>query len=84
VAGDWRRLHTEELHNMHATPNITSVIKSKRMKWAGLVARMGEIINAYRLLVGKRRSRWEDDTGNREESCGLDSCGSGLRPVAGL
>jgi len=40
VAGDWRRVHNEELHNLYASPNIIRVIKSRRMKWAGHVARM--------------------------------------------
>jgi hypothetical protein len=43
VAGGWRRLHNEELHNLYATPNVIRVIKSKRMKWAVHVACMGEI-----------------------------------------
>jgi len=40
VAGDWRRVHNEELHNVYASPNIIRVIKSRRMKWAGHVARV--------------------------------------------
>jgi hypothetical protein len=46
VAGGWR-LHNEELHKFYASPNIIRVIKSRRMRWEGLVTRMGEIINAY-------------------------------------
>jgi hypothetical protein len=53
VAGSWRRLHSEELHNLYASPNIIRVIKSRRMRWAGHVARMGEMRNAYDILVGK-------------------------------
>jgi hypothetical protein len=50
--GDWRKLHNEELHNLYSSPNIVKMIKSRRMRWAGHVARMGER-NAYRTLVGK-------------------------------
>jgi hypothetical protein len=41
VVGGWRRLHNEELHNMYASPNVIHVFKSRRMRWAGYVARMG-------------------------------------------
>jgi hypothetical protein len=53
VTGDWRKLHYEELHNLYSSPNIIRMIKSKRMRWAGHVARMGETRNAYKILVGK-------------------------------
>jgi hypothetical protein len=53
VTGYWRRLHNEELHNLYSSPNIIRMIKSRRMRWAGHVARMGETRNAYRILVGK-------------------------------
>jgi hypothetical protein len=53
VAGGWRRLHNEELHNLFASLNVIRVIKSKGMRWAGHVTRMGEMINAYNILVGK-------------------------------
>jgi hypothetical protein len=49
----WRELHNEELHNAYSVPGIIRMIKSKRMRWAGHVARMGEKRNAYRILVGK-------------------------------
>jgi hypothetical protein len=41
VTGDWRKLHNEELHNLYCSPNIIRMIKSRRMRWAGHVARMG-------------------------------------------
>jgi hypothetical protein len=53
VTGDWRKLHNEELHNLYSSPSIIRVIKSRRMKWAGHVTRMGEKRNACRILVGK-------------------------------
>jgi hypothetical protein len=55
VTGDWRELHNEELHKLYSLPNIRIIrmIKSRRMRWAGHVARMGENRNAYRILVGK-------------------------------
>jgi hypothetical protein len=64
--GDWRKLHNEELHNLYSSPNIIRMIKSRRMRWGGHVARMGQKRNAYRILVGKRplgrpRCRWMDN-----------------------
>jgi hypothetical protein len=53
VTGEWRKLHNKELHDLYSSPNIIGIIKSRRMRWAGHVARMGEKRNAYRLLVGK-------------------------------
>jgi hypothetical protein len=53
VTGDRRKLHNEELHNLYTSPNIIRMIKSRRMRWAGHVARMGELRNAYSILVGK-------------------------------
>jgi hypothetical protein len=52
VAGNWRRLHNEELHNLYASPCIIRVIKSRKIRWTGRVASMGEMINAY-ILTGK-------------------------------
>jgi hypothetical protein len=51
--GEWRRLHNEELHILYSSPNIIRQIKSRRMRWAGHVARMGEERNVYRVLMGK-------------------------------
>jgi hypothetical protein len=56
-------LHNDELHNLYSSPNIVRVIKSRRMRWAEHVARMGEWRGVYRVLVGRpegKRNRWED------------------------
>jgi hypothetical protein len=58
VAGGWRRLHNEELHTLYTSLNVMRAFKSRRMKCAGRVACMGEMRNAYNILVGKpERSR---------------------------
>ena len=70
VTGEWRRLHNEELNDLYSSPNIVRVIKSRRMRWAGHLARVGEERGAYRVLVGKPegkrplgrpRRRWVDN-----------------------
>jgi hypothetical protein len=70
VAGGWRRLHNEELHNLYASPNVIRVIKSRTVIWVGHVACMGMMRNAYHTLVtksevmrplGRPRHRWEDN-----------------------
>jgi hypothetical protein len=53
VTGRWRKVHNEELHNLYSSPSIIRFIKSRRMRWARHVARIGEKRNVYRLLVGK-------------------------------
>jgi hypothetical protein len=53
VAGEWRKLNNEELNDLYSSPTIVRVIKSRRMRWAGHVARMGEGRGVYRVLVGK-------------------------------
>jgi len=53
VRGEWRKLHNEELRNLYSLTNIVRVVKSRRMRWAGHVARMGEERGVYRVLVGK-------------------------------
>jgi hypothetical protein len=53
VTGGWRKLHNEELRNLYSSPSIIRLIKSRRMRSAGHVARMGEKRDAYRILVGK-------------------------------
>jgi hypothetical protein len=69
VTGQCRKLHSGELHNLYPSPDIIRQIKSRRMRWAGHVARMGERRNVYRVSVGKPerkrpierpRRRWED------------------------
>jgi hypothetical protein len=69
VTGGWRKLHNEELHNLYSSPSIIRIMKSRRIRWAGHVARMGEK-NAYRIFVGKPegkrplgrpRRRWVDN-----------------------
>jgi hypothetical protein len=57
VTGGWRKLHNEELRDVYSSPSIIRIIKSRRMRWAGYVARIGENRNAYRLLVGKPEGR---------------------------
>ena len=62
VTGEWRRLHNEELNDLYCSPNIVRVIKLRRMRWVGHVARMGEESGVYRVLVGNRREgdHWGD------------------------
>jgi hypothetical protein len=91
VTGEWRKLPNEELHILYSSPNIIRQIKSRRMRWAGHVAHMGENKNVYKVLMGKPegkrplerpRHRWED--GIRMDlgeigwgECRLDAVGSG-------
>jgi len=58
VTKEWRRLHNEELNDLYSSPNNVRVIKWKRMRWAGHVARMGEERVVYRVLLGRPRRRW--------------------------
>jgi hypothetical protein len=53
VMGQWKKLNNKELHDLYSSPSIIRIIKSRRMRWAGNVARMGEKRSAYRLLMGK-------------------------------
>jgi hypothetical protein len=53
ATGEWRRLHNEERNDLYSSPNIIRVIKSRRLRWAGHVACMGEKRVAYRVLVGR-------------------------------
>jgi hypothetical protein len=88
VAGGWRRLHNEDLHNFYASPSIIRVIKSRKVDWTGYVARMGEMRSAYKISVrkpggkrqlGRPRCRWDDNIRMdiREIECGMDSSVSG-------
>ena len=70
LAGEWRKLHNEELYDTYSSPNIVRVVKSRIKRWAGHVVRMGERRGLYRVLVGKPegnrplgrpRNRWEDN-----------------------
>jgi len=81
VTGEWRRLHIEELNDLYSSPIIVRVIKSRRMRWPGHVARVGDEKGLYRILVGKPegrrpmgrpRLRWVDNisTNLQEVGCG--------------
>jgi hypothetical protein len=70
MMGEWRKLHNEQLHDLYSPQSIIRIIKLRRKRWAGQVARMGEKRNAYRLLVGepegkrplgRPRRRWVDN-----------------------
>jgi hypothetical protein len=82
LTGVWRNLHNEKLHYLYSSPNIVRVIKSRRIRWTGHVARMGEGRGVYRVLVwepeGKRilgipKRRWEDNIKMdlQEVGCGV-------------
>jgi len=58
VTREWRKLHNEELNDLYFSSNIVRVIKSRRIRWAGHVARMGERRGIYRVLVGKPEGKW--------------------------
>jgi hypothetical protein len=77
--GSLRKLHNDELHDPYSSPNIVRVIKSRRMRWAGHVARMGEGRGVYRVLVGRPegkrplgRRRWEDNIKMDLSEIGID------------
>jgi hypothetical protein len=70
VTGEWRKLHNKELRDLYSSSSIIRIIKLRRMRWAGHVARIGDKSNAYRLLMGKPggkrplgrpRRRWVDN-----------------------
>jgi len=60
VTGEWRRLHNQELNDLYSSPNIVRVIKSRRMRWVGHVAHMGEERGVYRWGNRRERDHWED------------------------
>jgi hypothetical protein len=79
--GSWRKSHNDELHNLYSSPNIVRVIKSRRMRWVGHVARMGEGRGVYRVLVGRSESKrplvrprhkWEDNIKKDLREIGID------------
>ena len=83
VTGEWRKLHNEELSDLYSLPNIVRMVKSRRIKWAGHVARMGEGRGVHRVLVGKPegkrplgrpKRRWEDNVKMDLQEVG-GSCG---------
>jgi hypothetical protein len=87
--GSWRKLHNDELHSLYSSPNIVRVIKSRRMRWAGHVARMGEGRGVYRVLVGRPegkrpperpRRRWDDNSKMDLRETGID--GANWTPLA--
>jgi hypothetical protein len=93
MTGEWRKLHNEELNDLYSLPNIVRVVKSRRTRWAGHVALMGEDRGMHRMLVGKSegkkpalgkpRRRWEDNIKMDLQEVGggglweLDRVGSG-------
>jgi hypothetical protein len=92
----WRKLHNDEPHDLYSSPNIVRVIKLRRMRWAGHVARMGEGRGVYRVLVGRPecktplgrpRRRWEDNIKLNLKEIGMDGA-NWIRlaqgPVAGF
>jgi hypothetical protein len=79
--GSWRKLHNDELHSLYSSPNIVRMIKSRRMRWAGHMARMGEKRGVWRYLVGRpegkrplgrSRRRWEDNIKLDLRKIGID------------
>jgi hypothetical protein len=79
--GSWSKLHNDELHSLYSSPNTVRVIKSRRMRWLGHVARIGEGRGVYRVLVGRLedkrplgrpRRRWEDNIKLDLREIGID------------
>jgi len=79
--GEWRRVHNEELHNFYRSPNIVRLIKSRRLRWAGHVARMEEGRSAFKILtskpkgkrpLGRPRHRWEENIRMDLEEIGIN------------
>ena len=81
VNGEWRRLHNEELHSLHRSPNIVCVIRSIRLRWAGHVARIEEGRSAFKILTGNPRGkrrlgaprcRWENNIRMNPKEIGIN------------
>jgi hypothetical protein len=79
--GSWKKFHNDELHSLYSSPNIVRVIKSRRMRWAGHAAHMGEGRGVYRVLVGRPevkrpvgrpRRRWEENINIDLREIGID------------
>jgi hypothetical protein len=79
--GSWRKFHNDDLHSLYSSPNIIRLIKSRRMRWVGHVARIGEGRGVYSILVwrpkgkrplGRRRRRWEDNIKIDLRETGID------------
>ena len=97
ITGEWRKLHNADLHALHSSPDIIRNLKSRRLSWAGHVARMEQFRNAYRVFVGKPESkrplgrprrRWEGNIKINLREVGFDprDCIALLKigPMAGL
>jgi hypothetical protein len=89
VTGEWRKLHNEELNDLYSLPNIVRMVKSRRMRWAGHVARMGEGRGVNGVLMGKPegkrplgrpRCRWDDNIKMDLQEVGW-SCGDWMERV---
>ena len=87
VTGEWRKLHNKELSDLYSLPNVVWVVKSRRMRWAGHVACMGEGRGVHRVLVGKPegkrplgrpRRRWEGNIKMDFQEVG-GSCGDWMK-----
>ena len=94
VTGEWRKLHNEELNDLHCSSDIVRVIKCRRIRWAGHIEHMGEIRSVQRISVGRSegkgtlgrpRRRWENDIKMdlQEVGCGSWTGSSWLRIGAG-
>ena len=82
ITGEWRKLHNFELHALYSSPNLIRSLKSRRLRWAGHIARMVQSRNTYRVLVGKPegmrplgrlRHSWEDNIKNDLKEVGCDA-----------
>jgi hypothetical protein len=83
VTGEWRKLHNEEIHDLHSSPDIVRVIKSRTMGWAGHVSRMGERRGIYKVFVGKPEGKrpFGRSRRRREDNIKINLQGVGWRHV---